>query len=239
MKGVPVNKIILTDEQIDFIKANHSKMSNKKLADSLGLKVTTVRTRCYEMGLYKMRLEYWTNEQVEFLKLHYDYIGDTELAQLFETRWPKDKGWSKKHIEKKRRYLGLKRTKNQIDDIRKRNTEAGMYAVCNKKRWIATGVTPLGKIKIWNYKSGRKFKVIKTEDGFIRYAPFLYKQHYGEVPDGMVIRFKDNDPMNVNIENLECITREENALRNSILRYPPELRETATLLQQIKKQLKN
>jgi hypothetical protein len=42
----------------------------------------------------------------------------------------------------------------------------------------------------------------------------IYEQNYGMIPDGMIVVFKDGNPMNFKIENLEPITKAENAIRN-------------------------
>lgn len=43
----------------------------------------------------------------------------------------------------------------------------------------------------------------------------LWEQHYGAIPPGCVVVFIDQNPNNVTIENLECITRIELARRNA------------------------
>uniref|UniRef100_UPI003F694E61 HNH endonuclease signature motif containing protein n=1 Tax=Sediminibacterium sp. TaxID=1917865 RepID=UPI003F694E61 len=58
----------------------------------------------------------------------------------------------------------------------------------------------------------------------------LWKQHNGNIPNGHIIVFKDKNTMNVRIENLECITKKENMLRNSIHQYPEELKKTIQTL---------
>lgn len=217
-------------------------MTNRQLADAMGMKITSVRMKCYEMGLKRMELEGWTREQVAFLKKHYKKIGDTELAAMFSERWQKDKGWTKKHIEKKRRYLGLKRTAEEIRLIKKRNIELGYYAVANKKMWKARGVTPIGEIRYWkNSETGNLFVVIKTKDGFVHFAPWLYKKEIGDIPEGYVIGFKDRNNFNIVKENLEIITRAEHARRNAIKRtaYPEELKQTIKLFNKLKKSIRN
>lgn len=58
----------------------------------------------------------------------------------------------------------------------------------------------------------------------------LWKQHNGNIPDGYIIVFKDKNTMNVVIDNLECITKKENMIRNSIHQYPEELKKTIQTL---------
>ena len=44
---------------------------------------------------------------------------------------------------------------------------------------------------------------------------YIWIKNHGSVPKGMVVRFKDGDHFNCNIENLELISRKENLLRNN------------------------
>ena len=87
----------------------------------------------------------------------------------------------------------------------------------------------MGEIREWKHSytpNDLKFKVIKTEEGFVHYAPWLYRKHFGEIPEGFIIGFKDRDNMNVVPENLELIDRAEHARRNGRNRsYPKEIRE--------------
>ena len=107
-------EIVNKKESIRFIKSNFYRMSNGQMAEALGVYIQAVREKCYQLGLYRMRLDYWTKEQIRFLKANYKKIGDKELAILFNSKWKKEKGWTFKHIEKKRLYLKLKRTAAQL-----------------------------------------------------------------------------------------------------------------------------
>ncbi len=68
----------------------------------------------------------------------------------------------------------------------------------------------------------------------------LWIQHYGEIPDGHVIVFKDSLPKheNITIDRLECISRGELAMRNTIHRYPPELKQVIRLQRKLERKLK-
>jgi len=52
----------------------------------------------------------------------------------------------------------------------------------------------------------------------------VWEEAGGEVPPGHVLVFRNGNKRDIRPENLELITRAENARRNSIHRYPPELR---------------
>lgn len=54
----------------------------------------------------------------------------------------------------------------------------------------------------------------------------IWEEHYGEVPKSHIIIFKDNNPQNCAIENLEMISRAENVIRNNNLpNYPRDLQK--------------
>lgn len=122
--GSPLKKVWTPSEE-QFLKDNWQSKNSYQLSNELGVTRTLVRTKLYEMGLKKMEMEYWTPEQVLYLREHYKQMGDTEIANYFNETFPKKKVWSKKHIEKKRRYLNLKRTPAEIKAIIKNNCRAG------------------------------------------------------------------------------------------------------------------
>ncbi|MCJ8153215.1 HNH endonuclease [Chryseobacterium sp. SSA4.19] len=230
------NKTEWTEEMILFIRENFNKKTNVQLAEDLGLKLTTVRTKLYELGLYKMKLEYWIPEQILFLKRNYHKIGDTEIAELFNKKYPKEKGWSKKHIEKKRRYLNLKRTPEMLKAIREDWTEKGLYKESNRKMWETRGARPLGSIVIWK---GLKF--IKTSIGYRHLRTFNYIVFIGEIPDRTNVIHKDNDQLNCNPENLMLISKEDHARRNrwnSYGKYPEDLKLQMRKVSKLKRIIK-
>lgn len=230
------HKYVFSQFERNFLRAHFHLLCNRELAEMLGHKLTLVRTMCYEMGMKRIDLEYWTDEQVMFLKKNYQVMGDSELAEIFELKWKKEKGWSKKHIEKKRRYLNLKRTDKEKDDIRQRNIEMGRFAMCPVRAWETRGgAAPVGETRVWKMTTGANVVVIRLKEGWVHYAPWLYRQIYGPVPAGCVVRIKNGDYLNIRPGNLEMITMAENGARNSRNRLPPELWELKRLSNQLTK----
>ena len=234
--GTPVwNEVIWTEKMKSFLRDNYTAMTNRQLGNKLKIGLTNTRKMLYATGLKRMEMEYWTSEQTKFLKSSYKLIGDKELAEIYNSKWKKEKGWTHKHIEKKRRYLNLKRTDAQKKKIHQRNVNNGRFALCPVKRWITMGAAPEGAIKIWHsgYRDG-KFKVIKVNGMYVHYARWLFQMHYGKMKPGYVIGFIDRNNMNVVIENLESITRAEHARRNAIRRkMPDDIKETISTLNQL------
>lgn len=64
---------------------------------------------------------------------------------------------------------------------------------------------------------------------------WLWEQKNGKIPEGMIVVFKDRNPKNITIQNLELISKKENMLRNTIHRFPKELTETIRIVNKIKR----
>jgi hypothetical protein len=246
-KRTIVNAIVWTPEMISYIKDNWHLMTNKQLADGLGLKLTTTRAKILELGFKRMELCYWSTEQTEYLLQNYKIMGDVEIAEHFENNFPKNKPWTKKHIVKKRRYLGLKHSQEELQCIFLRNKNIGRWALCAKKRWQHTGQTPDGTIRVWHAGKGRfKLPKIKIEGRWESWARATWEAANGPIPKGSNIVFKNNHE-DLTLENLELLTDQELMQRTNTytsqslsdnyilgqLRLPPEHKEVLRQIPEI------
>lgn len=125
VRGRGSNRIVWSGQMLEFLKKNYRLMSNKKLAAALGLKLTVVRMKLYQLGLQRMQLHTWTAEEIKYLKRNYRKMGDVEIADNMQVLFPKEKKWTKQHISKKRGYLGLNRTAGEYAAIRTKNSSPG------------------------------------------------------------------------------------------------------------------
>ena len=73
-----------------------------------------------------------------------------------------------------------------------------------------------GCITVRHHKrTNEKYKYIRIAKGkWVLLHRYIWEQHKGKIPQGYVIRFKDGDTLNCAIDNLECISRKENLVRN-------------------------
>lgn len=79
------------------------------------------------------------------------------------------------------------------------------------------------------------YKWIKTSTGMVMLHHYNWTQANGPIPKGYILAFKSGDTMNCEVENLMLITREQNMQRNTIHRYPDELKEVIRLKGKIKR----
>lgn len=217
--------VIWTEEAMEWLRQNFDKYTNPQLAAAMGERVTNLRTKLYKLGLYKQKLEYWTEEQHGFLVENYRTMGDTEIAERMNVLFDKKKGWSKKHVEKRRRQKGLKRTEEEKQGIFERNKSDGRFAECNRNAWATRGVSVEGSIRRWhsgaNGPKGTYY--IKHNGRFVPWNKTVWEKLHGPVPEGMVVGLKDFSRRDeLDPDNLELVTRRESVIRNS-LRHSQQL----------------
>jgi hypothetical protein len=89
--------------------------------------------------------------------------------------------------------------------------------------------------------NGKKYLKIKVPGVKVSVFKHIYlweQHHQKKVPKNYLIRFKDGDTLNLDMDNLECITRKENMLKNSIHNLPAELKETILLVKNLNNKIK-
>lgn len=79
------------------------------------------------------------------------------------------------------------------------------------------------------------YRMIKVNGKYIPKHRYIYEQHHGKIPKGLIIVFKDKNNQNFDIDNLEAIDREENQRRNAIYNLPDEIKEVIYLKRTITK----
>jgi hypothetical protein len=93
-----------------------------------------------------------------------------------------------------------------------------------------------GAIRVRTDNRGVPVKFIRIAQAKWEYlSRYTWQQHNGPIPPGYNIVHRDGDSMNCNIENLECISRAENMRRNSIQRYPEEVKSAIKLIRKLEK----
>jgi hypothetical protein len=88
--------------------------------------------------------------------------------------------------------------------------------------------------------TGRPYCYTKVKDGlWVLTHRLVWESINGPIPKDHVVRFKDGNNLNLDIDNLECIPKTENAIRNSIHRFPGELQTVMRLKSKLNKKIKN
>lgn len=88
-------------------------------------------------------------------------------------------------------------------------------------------------------RGGKAYKYIRISLGkWVLYHRHLWEQANGPIPKDHVLRFKDGDSMNCELDNLELLHYAKNMEMNSIQRFPKELKEVIRLSGKLNKKLK-
>lgn len=121
---------------------------------------------------------------------------------------------------------------------------AESYAKITKTQFKKGGLPPNtkhdGAISLRHDKTGVSYyyyRIAKAK--WILYHQKIYQDAYGPIPKNHIIVFKDRNPMNVSLDNLECITRIENMRRNTFHRLSPEIKQTIKVLTKLKKTIRH
>jgi hypothetical protein len=170
---------------------------------------------------------------------------------------------TREQVYNKAYWLGLKKDKEYMEKLIAR--EAAKLRILGENCRFQKGHTPANKgqkmstdlyekVKPTMFKKGHTPHNAKydgheriTKDGYIeiriRLGKYilkhrhLWEQHNGKIPKGMIIVFKDKNKLNCTIENLEIITKAENMRRNTVHRYPEEIKNTIKILTKLKKKI--
>lgn len=156
---------------------------------STNLKLAAFKNHCrYKLNLVKPRKKcrHYTEEQVNWLKENYPKYGCSKTLSMFNKKFNETRSYSS--MKNFGQQYGIKVDKN--------------VAINNK---VTNGGKPKRNIGDIRKECGRY--VIKTENGWEFLSKNVYEKHYGQVPDGYLIKYLDNNPENNNIENLVAIPR--------------------------------
>jgi hypothetical protein len=202
------------------------------------VELSALRHQVKRMGLSKSILIHWSSDDINFLLSNYTGIGNVELAaelnkkhrtfriidgrKVFRT-------FTKNHVEKKMKLLGLHRTPEQILKIKKRNLTTTNFRVCTHEcnLW-SQGIRKAAdeeSVRIWR---GRRY--VKINGKFTPYARWFYHNFVQPVPKGYLVYHLDFDTLNDNPDNLALTPRTG---LNSLNRY----RNALTLLEKREKEI--
>jgi hypothetical protein len=99
-------------------------------------------------------------------------------------------------------------------------------------KWLPIGSE---RINADGYRDRKVQDTGYTPRDWVGVHKLLWIEHHGEVPQGHAVVFRNGNKEDIRIENLELVARGELMRRNTIHRYPPELRQVIRLNGRLKK----
>lgn len=247
--------IVWEESELQFIRDNYYVMTWKELTQAIKvmrpeIELSAIRHQCIRMKLAKQVQIRWSKDDTQFPIDNHQTKGDKELAidlNKFKRTFRVIDGkkvyrtFKKKHIEKKMTLLGLKRSIDEYNAIRKRNIQTGLTPAWSKENNVYTmGIKPVypeGTIRIWGKKYKQKW--IKIDGKFISYSRYQYEKYFAPLGVGYNVCFKDGDPMNCEPDNLYLVKDEDQSLERSVRKQPEELQEIKQLSLILNRQISN
>jgi hypothetical protein len=232
-----------TKDVLRLIKDYPTCQDPRELATRMGKTYVALKTKAAKLGLKRLlsanigRTKL-TPAQDRYLKAHYLEQPPQRLADRF--------GVSEVCIKGRIRQLGLIVPREVIEQriiasrIQKGNTP--MNKGRKMKEWMsAEGIRNSrrtrfkkgslshntqydGAIRVRRDSSGRQYQYIRVSLGkWELLHRWVWTVMKGEIPSKHLVVFKDGNPGNCNIDNLEVITRAENMRRNTYHNYPKDI----------------
>jgi len=191
-----------TPLQLDALRTWYPHTKTAKVAEALGMSIALVNRKAYRIGLKKTP-EYMASADACRLRRC-----STEglLHQFPKGHTPWNKG------VKGVCYEGCKPT--QFKPGQKSHT------------WMPLGSERLSKE---GYLQRKMTDTGVTRRDYVAVHRLIWIEHYGPIPTGHRIAFKDQDKKNIVIENLELVSPAEIMRRNTVHNLPEELKDVLKL----------
>lgn len=195
----------------DIIRERFPNERTQDLADELGLTYSQLANRAHSMGLKKSE-EFKQSDKSG----RHNLIEKGKKTRFQTGHTPVNKG--------------VKMPDHVYDKVKH-----SMFKKGNRPHnWKADG-----SIVERNDKTGRSYLYFKVKDShWILYHNKIWMDHHGPIPEKHIISFKDGNTLNCDISNLELLSMAENAKRNSIHRFPDDVKEVIRLKAKLTKKIK-
>lgn len=203
------SKRFWTEAEQQLLRTRYANEDTAQIAADLGRPIDRVYAKAYALGLRKSE---------EFLRVCLQRCGEQRAERGRATRFQKGlMPWNKG-------LTGLPSTGRMTDTQFRKGRKPG--------NWL-----PIGSFR--TNKDGYLQRKV-TDTGYpprdwIAVHVLLWEEHKGPVPAGHCVCFKDGNKQHVELENLELITRAERMRRNTIHRYPPELKDAIRTVSKLKR----
>jgi hypothetical protein len=210
-------KRLWSNTEINYVKANYADLSSVDIAQKLNRPLSSIYGLAYKLGLKKSEA-FLKSEKSGRLSAGDKRIGTN--TQFIKGHKPANAG---KKMEEFMSPETLKKFKSNF--FKKGNVPHNAY-----KDWEE------GFVKFSDGNSYIRIKVPGIRKLVFKHV-WLFMKAHGSIPEGHVISFIDGNSMNCVFENLKAIPKTENMKRNSIMRFPEELRSVIRLLSKLNKSI--
>jgi hypothetical protein len=162
-------------------------------------------------------MKFWTMNEVRFVQQNYLKMTDEEMGR--ELNRPKTS------VEAFRMRNKIWKAKEKTQFKKGHNPWNKGKSINPGGRTCETQFKPGNRphnikhnycVSVRNDSRGVAYKHIRIQCAkWVPLHRFIWETTHGEIPKGSIVIFKDKNPMNCTLDNLECITRGESVTRNA------------------------
>lgn len=218
----------------------------KALAERLGVTLVSLKSRAHRLHLHRKDApRRWTQRQLDYLRRHYATMTARELSAKT--------GHCEKSIYNRADMMGLKKPEGYMsrcglrvsqhpNSIAVRFKKGHVPSCKGKREHEFRSPEAIEKCRRTQFKKGQRphntkpvgyeridkdgYVLVKVADDkkMVLKHRHVWQQHYGEIPRGYNVMFRDGDRTNCDISNLELVSRQE-AARRQVHSETPEQRQ--------------
>lgn len=198
--------------ELTFLEANFETMTNKEISEVIGKTPNQIAWKMIREGWRRSSIKHWTKKELDWLRAN-AHLGEPGLAKALGINQEKIRAVLRNHKIRTGNPSRFQKGMNPWNAGKKiRMSPASEF----KKGMQPHNTKYNGYIGIRYEKITHKpYQVIRI--GLKKWellSRHTWRQHFGEIPEGMLVAFKDGNAMNCQPENLMLLTRRENLLRN-------------------------
>ncbi|SDJ20462.1 HNH endonuclease signature motif containing protein [Natribacillus halophilus] len=154
----------------------------------------------------------YTKEQIDFLRSISEGLTNTEIHKLFVEAFSADV--SEKSIQNIRYRKGIKNNMQGHETRFKKghktwNKNMKGINLGGQEGWFKKGHMPPSHLPVGSESVQEGEVLIKTDEPNVweKKHRWLWEKHYGDIPDGHAISFKDGNSLNVTLDNLFAVNQ--------------------------------
>ncbi|MGG5506736.1 MULTISPECIES: HNH endonuclease signature motif containing protein [unclassified Myroides] len=207
------NKYIWTSELEQKLKEIYPTTLTQSIADDFKMSIYAIRNKAWSLGL-KKDIE-WIRDNSRY---NMQFNEGAKRNQIKKGSVPHNKGKKiNKEVYEKMKHTFFKKgnvpanAKKDFEEVQRRDSSGKVY-------WM---------IKL----PGNKKLLFKHV--------WIWETTNGKISKGQNIVFKNGNSLDCQLDNLECISNAELMRRNTIQRYPADIKQAIRLNSKLKKQLKD
>ena len=194
-----------------------------------------------------MKNRRYTEEELDFLRQHAEGRSRTELVGMLKERFGFDVSirsvgsvMSRNDIHNHRQGFNSQFQKGCIPwNKGTKGLQLGGKKTQFKKGHVPASRKPIGT-EVWSEDKQTYYIKIANPDVWVKKKRYLWEQAHGPIPEGHVIICKDNDPRNVTLDNLLCVSHRAmtSVFQRGLRTEYPEINEALHTLAELEMKLK-